>query len=374
MINNNINYYSKKTNNLLFIVLLVFVLYVLKPLIVPILFAVVLSVAIFPLVVFLEKKLRFNRVLSCLTAIMIMFICISLIITFIGFQISDIVSKSDIYATKLQEMYVQLLTTIENKFGIKKTEFINGKINFADTLKENYSGILQFAGTSGAIIGDALLIPIYMFFFIYYRKFFKTFIFKVFSNGNDFRIRIVINKLYRVQQDYLIGLSTVMLIVGILNSLSLLALGIENPFFYGFLASILLLIPYIGIFIGSLIPALIALITKDSYIYSVLVIACFSFIQFLEGNFITPKITGSKLNLNSLVAIVSIIAFSMLWGISGMIIALPIVASLKIIFDASPNLHPYGFVLSEPQEQQLSSSARMRLKKWKEIRKRKLNM
>lgn len=303
-----------------------------------------------------------------------MFICISVIITFIGYQISDIVSKSDLYLNKLEQIYFQLLSNLELKFGINRTELLNSNISFADTVKENSANILEFAGNSGTIIGDTLLIPIYMFFFIYYRKFFQTFIFKVFSKENDFKIKILINKLYRVQQDYLIGLSTVMLIVGILNSISLLALGIENPFFYGFLAAILLLIPYIGIFIGSLIPAIIALITKDSYIYAILVIACFSFIQFLEGNFITPKVTGSKLNINSLVAIVSIIAFSMLWGISGMIIALPIVASLKIIFDAIPSLHPYGFLLSEPQEQQLSSTARIRLKKWKEIRKRKQNI
>jgi predicted PurR-regulated permease PerM len=365
--------FSNKTNNLLYIVLLVFVLYILKPLIVPLIFAVILSVAIFPFVLYLEKKLRFNRIISSLLAILLLFICLSIIITFIGYQISDIISKSDIYLNKLEEIYYQILHHIDVKFGIKKSELINKNISFAETFKENFANIIEFVGTSGSIIGDALLVPLYMFFFIYYRKFFQTFLFKIFSNGNDFKIKILINKLYQVQQDYLIGLSTVMFIVGILDSLSLLALGIENPFFYGFLAAVLLLIPYIGIFIGSLIPALIALITKDSYIYSVLVIGSFSFIQFLEGNFITPKITGSKLNINSLVAIVSILAFSMLWGTSGMIIALPIVASLKIIFDAIPALQPYGFLLSEPHEQQLSSFARIRLKKWKEIRKRNQN-
>lgn len=362
---------SNKTNNLLFIVLLVFVLYVLKPLIVPLLFAIILSVAIFPLVLFLENKFRLNRVISCLLAIIVMFVAIALIFTFIGFQISDILAKSDLYVSKFEQIYAEIVTSIETNFGINRTELFENNINFATAFKENFSNILTFAGNSGTFVSDALLIPIYMFFFIYYRKFFKTFIFKVFSKGNDYKIRIIINKLYRVQQDYLIGLATVMLIVGILNSFSLLLLGIENPFFYGFLASFLLLIPYIGIFVGSLLPALIALITKDSYIYSVLVIACFSFIQFLEGNFITPKVTGSKLNINSLVAIVSILAFSMLWGISGMIIALPIVASLKIIFDAIPSLHPYGYLLSEPQNQQLDSRARVRLKKWKTIRKNK---
>lgn len=360
------------TNNLLFIVLLVFVLYVLQPILIPILFAIILSISIFPLVKFLERKLRFKRVFSALTSILIMIVVIGLLFTFIGVQISEIVSKSDTYAIKLEQVYNRTITQIENDFGINRNDFIKGNFDFGKALKENFSNIISFIGASGGILSDIILIPLYMFFFLFYRKFFQIFIYKVFCKGDDnTKVKLLIQKLYKVQQDYLVGLFTVMGIVGLLNSLGLLILGIENPFFYGFLAALLLLIPYIGIIIGSLIPATIALVTKDSAMYSVAVVGLFAFIQFIEGNFITPKITGSKVSINALVAIISIIAFSMLWGTSGMILALPIVASLKILFDAIPSLEPYGFVLGEPSEDQIKSIARLRLKKWQEIRKNK---
>ena len=79
-------------------------------------------------------------------------------------------------------------------------------------------------------------------------------------------------------------------------------LGIGNPFFFGFLVALLLLIPYIGVIIGSLLTAVIALATKDSAWYAIGVIGVFGFIQFLEGNFITPKITGSKVSVNAFFA------------------------------------------------------------------------
>lgn len=363
---------SSRTSNLLFIVLLVFVLYVLQSLIVPILFAIILSISIFPIVNFLERKLKFKRVFSALTAILILFIIIGLLFTFIGIQLSEIVSKSDTYASKLEQIYNESIRQMELKFNVNKNDFVQGNFDFGKTLKDNFTNIISFLGASGSLLSDLVLIPLYMFFFLFYRKFFQIFIYKVFCKGNDnTKVKLLIQKLYRVQQDYLIGLFTVMGIVGILNSLGLLILGIENPFFYGFLAALLLLIPYIGILIGSLIPAAIALVTKDSYLYSLAVIALFGFIQFIEGNFITPKVTGSKVSINALVAIISIIAFSMLWGTSGMILALPVVASLKIMFDAIPSLEPYGFVLGEPNEDQIKSKARIRLKKWQEIRKNK---
>lgn len=184
-------------------------------------------------------------------------------------------------------------------------------------------------------------------------------------------MRFIMTEIYKVQQNYLVGLFSVMVIVGILNSIGLLVLGIDFPFFFGFLCALLLLIPYVGIIVGSLVPALIALATKDSYWYAFGVIAIFSLIQFIEGNFITPKITGSKVSLNAFVSILVIILFSMLWGIPGMILALPITASLKVVFDNSEKFKSIGFLLGQVDEKYFSSKAKNRLKNWKEIRKNK---
>lgn len=364
--------YQSHTTNLLFIVLIVVVLCYLKPIIVPLLISGILSVAVFPLVLFLENRLKFSRLFSSLVAISVLLVVVAALVIFIGYQLADILAKGDMYAQKLNEVYQNCMHEFENRLNIKRNELSGSNFNMAKSIKDNLDTIMVFVTASGSILSDVILIPLYMFFFLLYRKFFKSFIFRVFAKeGNSNKIKTILNKLYEVQLNYLFGLITVMGIVGIMNSLGLLALGIENPFFYGFLAAFLLLIPYIGILIGSLIPALIALVTKDSAWYAVGVIVIFTFIQFLEGNFITPKITGSKVSINSLVAILSLIVFSMLWGVAGMVLALPITASLKIIFDSQPHLRPYGFLLGEPNDLYLNSSARVRLKKWKKIREAK---
>lgn len=360
--------------NLLFIISLVFVLYVLKPIVVPIIIAIILSVSVFPFVLYLERKWHFNRIASAIFAILLLSLVVFALITFIGFQISDIMDKGGDYADKLSEVYNSLATKVETTLGMNKSELSLKKLNLGETLKENASSIIEFVSVSGSIFTDVILIPLYIFFFLIYRKFFKSFFYKAFSkDGNILKAKTILSKLYEVQQNYLVGLFMVMGIVGILNSIGLLILGIDNAIFFGFLAALLLLIPYIGIIIGSLLPAIVALATKDSLWYPIGVIAIFVFIQFIEGNFITPKITGSKVSINAFVAILSIVLFSMLWGTAGMVVALPVIASLKVVFDSIPELKPYGFLIGEPLDEHLRSTARLRLKNWKKIRKEKSN-
>src|SRR5690606_27686093 len=114
-----------------------------------------------------------------------------------------------------------------------------------------------------------------VFFMLYYRDFFKEFFFLAFRSVNKNRINLILNNIYSVVQSYLVGLITVMGIVAILNTVGLLAMGINYAWFFGILASLLMLIPYIGIAIGSILPALFAIATKDSIWYSIGVIGWF---------------------------------------------------------------------------------------------------
>ena len=76
-------------------------------------------------------------------------------------------------------------------------------------------------------------------------------------------------------------------------------------------------------------------------------VGVFLFVQFLEGNFITPMITGSKVSINPMAAIVALILGGELWGTPGMILSIPLVAVLKVVFDANKTTEPWGFLLGD---------------------------
>ena len=354
---------------LLTFIALIFTLYILKSLIIPILYAIILAVMIFPVQRFLEHRWRFNRLFATLCSLFIIFFISVLIGALVYFQLNSIKNNGEDYTKNISELYTDVTTSLQETFNIDSSNTLfSSDLKIENIIKGNFDKIGQLVTQSGSLISNIVLIPIYLFFFLYYRRFFRVFYYKLFRYKSKTFLNTIIGKIYNIQQNYLIGLVKVILIVGILNTIGLLILGIDHALFFGFFAAILLIIPYVGVIIGSLIPAVFALATQDNPWIAFGVVAIFMFIQFLEGNFITPKITGSQVSINAFIAIVSLIVFSMLWGIAGMIVALPVTATLKIIFDHTPGYHAYGFLIGDPIDKHLHGRARTRLKNWKKIK------
>ena len=127
-------------------------------------------------------------------------------------------------------------------------------------------------------------------------------------------------------------------------------MGLEHAFFFAVFAAILAIIPYIGIILGSLPAILYALLFTQSLLTPLAVIGVFTAVQFLEGNFITPNIVGSRVSINPFVALLALIIGGEVWGISGMIIFVPFVGILRCIFDEVEGLRPYGYLLGNKIE------------------------
>ena len=166
------------------------------------------------------------------------------------------------------------------------------------------------------------------------------------SIKNKEKLPIILNQSIHSYFNYIKGTFIVYCIVGVLNSIGLLALGINHAILYGMISSFMMVIPYIGILISAALPVSVALITKDSAWYPAGVIAIFVFIQYLESNVIFPRIVGEQLNLSTWATLVAIIIGTLLWGISGMILFTPFIAILKIISDNIEELKPINILLN----------------------------
>jgi putative heme transporter len=326
---------------LLVVIALVIAMVVLaKDIIIPIAFASFLSIVMLPLVKWLESK-RFNTVLSILivllgftlTLFLIGWLIIDQIVALVN-DLPDIQSKADIFINKVSQW-------LRDDLSISLSE----QNNF---LKEGIKTISKYAAdllvSTSNLLSVLVQIPIYIFLFLLYRKKFRIF-FERLLPGDD--TLVWKGDLEKVLQGYVIGLSLVTLIVAVLNSIGLLLLGIEHAIFFGILSGLLTIIPYVGIFIGASLPALLALVTKDNAWYALGVIIIFSIVQFLEGNFITPKITGSKVSINALAAIIALLIGGKLLGIAGMILAVPAIGVFKILLNESEHLKPFVTLLED---------------------------
>lgn len=340
----------KIASNLLILVLIVLIFYTLQSIIIPILFSIIFSVLMLPIAERLEKWGISRGMASIFTLLILIIFFVGIGYLIISQTINIGQDASDI-VNKIKSLAIRILEWTSDKFNMSQNELVNrAEAELANSASSIGGYVTSIINSIGNSLSFGILVPLMIFFFLYYREFFKEFFFRVFSKTPKQEIENVLSKIYDVLQNYLVGLITVMGIVAALNTIGLMILGIDYAWFFGVLAALLTIFPYIGIFIGSLVPALFALATKDSAWYAAGVILWFQAVQTLEGNFITPKVVGGKANLNPLVSLLSFFLGGMLFGIAGMILALPLMAILKVIFDSIPETKAYGFLLSEPED------------------------
>jgi len=143
------------------------------------------------------------------------------------------------------------------------------------------------------------------------------------------------------------GLLIEMGIVAACNSIGLVMLGIKYALFFGVLAAMLNIIPYIGMFTATLFTVLVTLTTTTNTSDIVWVIVIMYGIHILDVNILMPNIVASRLRINALISILGVIIGGSLTGVSGLFLSVPAVAMTKIICDQVEGLQPWGILLGD---------------------------
>ena len=342
--------YVKMVSVLLIIVIIVYGFHVLAGLLIPLVFAILFSVLLFPLCQRLEnwKVPRTLAVIICLLVALAfitgLFYALSIQIGNFAEIIPKLVERGNLFLNKFQ-------TFADERFNIDRQRQLTEFRKYLNSALSEGGVIITttLRATTGTLT-NIFLVLLFAFFFLLYRDFFRSFFYKVFSDTKQAKIDAVFGGIYTVVKDYLAGLVLVIAIIGTLMTIGLFVLGIDYAIFFGFFGACLVLIPYFGISMGSLLPAAYALVTEDNPLKAVGVIGIFLTVQMLEGNFITPYIVGSKVSVNPLATIVVLILWENIWGLPGLVLALPMTAILKVIFDAIEPLKPYGFLIGEAEK------------------------
>jgi predicted PurR-regulated permease PerM len=319
-------------------------------LIIPLLFASIFSSMLFPICMRLEKW-GLHKGLAAFIAVLMGGILLALFLTIVINQLVHLIGQGPQFVQKMGALIDKAETYVSVHWRIEKATQADHLRQLTEKLKDNSSTYFSSTMTfTAGLVSQFVLVLLFSFFLLYFRAFFLEFFYKAFASSDKLLIDDTMQKIYLVIQNYLIGLLKVIAIIGTLNTIGLWFLGIESPLFFGFLGGILVIIPYIGILLGSALPFIVALVTKDSAWYAVGVLCVFFFVHVLEGNLITPYVVGSMISVNPLIAVFSLLLFGKLWGLSGLILALPVTAICKIIFDLLPGFKAVGFLLGKPQK------------------------
>ena len=343
--------FSKLFYSLASMALLIALLYLGKSLFIPMAFAMIFAFILYPIVKWLQKK-GFNQVLAIASPMVSEVVLILGVIVLFSSQIVKIASEYDNFLSKLRTTWESSLSYINNKIGIipdlESKNLLDQVSNyFADSGFVIISDTIAF---TSSFFSYLLLSLILTFLFLFYHAHLTRSLALVATEEKRKGFIQMLKNVQQVGQKYFTGMGLLILVLSLLNSIGLLVVGIDYPFFFGFLAGILAFIPYVGTIVGGLLPTLYAFVTYDSYWYPLGVIFVFWVVQFLEGNFLSPKIVGGHMHINALVSILSLIAGGMIWGLPGMILFLPMTAMLKVVFDYYENLKPVAALMGERPE------------------------
>ncbi|MBR9921211.1 MAG: AI-2E family transporter [Bacteroidetes bacterium] len=330
---------------LVIICLSVYILIVGQSVLAPVAFSIFFAYLIQPVSAFLERWVY--RIPAILLAFIVVLLPLLILVAIFGMQFVEVFKDMPALWTKIQEGLDTALSWLHERVPVVPESSAEWTRQNSDGMSWAPLGFIQSGITSSTtFLANTTLTFIYTFLFLLYRGSVKNFILIQFEPHQRDEMRNVLRKIKDVVQQYLNGLGLVILILFGLNSLSLWAIGINYPVFWGGLAAVLAVIPYIGSFLGGLLPFLYSLATTDTVWQPLTVAGAFIVIQALEGNIITPKVVGSAMKINPFVAIFSLIVGGSIWGVAGLILALPAIAIVKVIFSEIDYLKPVGLLLS----------------------------
>ena len=211
------------------------------------------------------------------------------------------------------------------------------------------SHAMNLLSSTVIFLGTYVLTFIYIFFLLNYRRHFKKSIIKFFPDGRKPDVRLVIEKSGQVVQDYLFGRVILMAILAVLYSIGLGISGVENFILISVISALLTIIPWIGNVIALALAMAFGYLTSGEISILIGIILTFTISQFFESYILQPYIVGDKVGLHPLVVILAVILGGTVWGLIGLVLAIPVMAIITIVFRNVKPLEPLGFLFSKEE-------------------------
>ena len=203
-------------------------------------------------------------------------------------------------------------------------------------------------GTTQSLITVALEVGILLYFLLAAGDLFLQKLIKVLPQLKDKKRAVTIARETESSVSaYLFTMTLLNVGEGVVVAIAMAVLGVPNPVLWGVLAVVLEYVPYIGAFVLAGILTMVGLATFDEPFRALMVPAAYIFINFIQGNFLTPLLLGRRLTLNPVAIFIGLVFFWWIWGVAGAFLAVPIVATFKIFCDHIETLQPIGEFLGK---------------------------
>ena len=335
----------------LFVLAAFYTLYFMRAMLLPLVLALLLSYLLVPVV----RALARIKIRPFLGAAIVLVALIAAIVSGVSMLSEPASGWIEKAPYSLQQLKQKLLPL---KKPIEKVAQATGEIDKLTTTEEEQakpqavvvkrSALAEAFFTQGPeFVASAVVMFILLYFLLAYDGVFLAKIIRVTPRLDD--KKRAVSMMRDVEQHiskYLLTITAINIGLGIAVGTTVHFLGLRNPIMWGVMVAILNFVPYLGALTGIICMTLGAVLSFDSLGYAMIFPASYLLLAILEGNFITPFILGKSLTLNPVLILISLAFWGWMWGISGMILAVPILATFKIFCDHIEPMAPIAEFLS----------------------------
>lgn len=322
---------------------LLFFIYQIRTVIIYLVFSLIFALIATPLVEFLKRKFKFSNAIAVVTTMLLLvLILFGFIMMFIPLVISEGESLSLLNTKEIENNVIELVNKINTFLVAHNIDAGNmfQETNITSRLNFNFiplflNSILGTLSSFGMGLASVLFIT---FFFLKDKILFIIGIKIILPDKHEEKIINSLDKINHMLSRYFIGLLIQLSIVFILYLIVLLIFGIENAFIIAFLCAVLNIVPYIGPLIGTILAAILTMISNlggdfQSKILptTIYVMIGFLIVHLIDNNISQPIIFSKSVKSHPLEIFLVILSSGFLFGITGMIIAIPFYTILKVV-------------------------------------------
>jgi len=303
-------------------------LYIMKPILIPLVFSVFIYIVINPFIDWCQQKCHMHKSIAILITVIILMMSFMGMITIMGISIKAFITGSSEYRWKLLNA-VDELTTVATSYGVKiDLSLIRQSLLELPVLQM----IRSVSGGVFGLVGNSILVLICTMFLL--------------VGKSDKEAKGITNRLLNQQiSKYLLIKLLTSTITGLLVTITLAIFNIQFAIMFGVLTFLLNFIPSIGSIIAILLPIPIILIQLGYSIAAIMCLLILAIIHFIIGNIIDPKLMGESQGLHPAIILASLLFWGFIWGVPGMFLAVPMTAIIKRVLNLYEKTKPISNIL-----------------------------
>lgn len=318
-------------------------IYFAKEFLMPIAIAAILATLFFPFCNWLEVK-KVPKPIATFICFLILLLAMIGIGALVTWQINEMTDDLAIIKQKMAEGYERVQQYILNDFGIS----VNRQSEILKDQQDSITGIISvMAGSLVGVLSSLVLVLVYVFLLLHYRVHIKNFIVKISPSAQREAMERVAYLATKISRQYFLGFAKMMVLLWGMYFIGFSIMGVKNAVFFAMLCSILEIVPFIGNLVGTSVTVLASAVQGAPLSMLGGIVVTYGIVQFIQGWVLEPLIVGPQVKINPLFTIVALVLGEILWGIPGIILAIPTTAILKVVCDNIEPLQPFGFFIGE---------------------------